>query len=114
MKRPKKLPPMNSYAFTTGLLRWLVVTAVLLALSLLFGVWGYCYFEHMTLIDAVLNAAMLLGGMGPVDQLHSDGGKLFAAFYAIYSGLFLVVCGGVLMVPIFHRVLHVFHADDDD
>jgi hypothetical protein len=65
----------------------------------------------MPWIDAFLNASMILGGMGEIDILHTIGGKLFAAFYAIYSGIFLVVCGGLLLVPIFHRILHRFHAD---
>jgi hypothetical protein len=65
----------------------------------------------MAWIDALVNASMLLGGMGPVDALHTDGGKIFASFYAIYCGIFLIVCGGVLLVPVFHRVLHKFHGE---
>lgn len=91
--------------------RWLGLTLFLLALSLAAGVIGYRHFEHMQWIDALLNAAMILGGMGEIDTLHTTGGKLFAAFYAIYSGIFLVACGGLLLVPVFHRVLHRFHAD---
>jgi len=72
----------------------------------------YVYFEHLPLVDATLNASMILGGMGPVDAMKTNGGKLFASFYALYSGLFLVIVGGLLLVPIFHRVLHVFHQED--
>lgn len=98
-------------AFTVRMLHWIGITILLLLASLVAGVAGYCYFERMTLIDSLLNAAMILGGMGEIDTLHTTGGKIFAAFYAIYSGIFLVVCGGLLLVPVFHRVLHHFHAD---
>lgn len=104
-------PVISRRAFAERVLKWLFVTIGLLLVSLLMGVIGYRYFEHMPWIDALLNAAMLLGGMGEIDALHTLGGKLFAAFYAIYSGVFLVFCGGLLLAPFFHRVLHHFHAD---
>ena len=68
------------------------------------------------IIDALLNASMLLGGMGPVDPLHTIGGKLFASFYALYSGVVFLVVAGVLFAPLFHRFLHRFHLalDDED
>jgi hypothetical protein len=90
---------------------WLLATLVLLLMSLYAGVLGYRYFEGMPWIDALLNASMILGGMGEVDALKTDGGKLFASIYALYSWLFQVVCGGLLLIPVFHRVLHRFHAD---
>jgi hypothetical protein len=65
----------------------------------------------MDWLDALLNASMILGGMGPVDTLHTDGGKWFASFYALYSGLFFIICGGLLLAPVFHRILHHFHAE---
>lgn len=78
-------------------------------LSLLVGVFGYRYTENMAWIDAVLNAAMIAGGMGPVAPLETVGGKLFASFYAVYSGLFLIVITGFMLAPIFHRVMHKFY-----
>lgn len=104
--------PISQAAFAGRMLKWLLATICLLLLSLLMGVLGYRYFESMPWIDALLNAAMLLGGMGEVTALNTVGGKLFAAFYAVYSGIFLVICGGLLLVPVFHRVLHRFHADE--
>lgn len=98
-------------AFARRILHWLVFTTVAIAASLTLGVGGYHYTEQMPWLDALLNASMILGGMGPVDPLHTSAGKLFASFYAIYSGLFLIICGGLFLVPIFHRVLHHFHAD---
>lgn len=108
----KTKQPISNKAFLRRMLLWLGVTFLIFALSLGVGSFGYAYFEKMPVIDAFLNASMILGGMGPVDVLKTNGGKLFASFYAIYSGLFLVVVGGLLLVPIFHRVLHLFHADD--
>ena len=103
--------PISTKAFAGRMVRWLVLTLLLIGVSLAIGVLGYRYFESMPWIDALLNAAMILGGMGEIDTLHTTAGKLFAAFYALYSGIFLVVCGGLLLVPVFHRVLHRFHAD---
>jgi hypothetical protein len=111
MLEHRSRPPLSKAKFAGRMLRWFLATACLLMISLLVGVLGYHYFEAMAWIDALLNAAMILGGMGPVDALHTPEGKLFASFYAIYCGIFLVVCGGVLLVPIFHRVLHHFHAE---
>jgi hypothetical protein len=77
--------------------------------------WGYQSIEGMAPIDAFLNSAMLLGGMGPVDPpLHTEAGKLFAGFYAIGCGLILILATGVILAPVLHRVLHALHVDDDD
>lgn len=111
MLEHKSIKPISNTAFVRRMAFWLTITFGLLLGSLLVGVAGYRYFEGMRMIDAILNAAMILGGMGEIDTLKTDGGKLFAACYAIYSGIFLVVCGGLLLVPVFHRVLHRFHAD---
>ena len=103
---------ISKSAFAARMARWLGVTLAIIFVSLMIGVLGYRGFEGMAWIDALLNAAMILGGMGEVDALHTVGGKLFAAFYALYSGILLVVCGGLLLVPVFHRVLHHFHAEN--
>lgn len=75
------------------------------------GVLGYHGFEHLPWIDSLLNAAMILGGMGPINALHTVGGKLFASCYALFSGLLFVVTAGVLFAPVIHRFLHHFHAE---
>lgn len=90
------------------------IVMVLLVLSLAVGMAGYMYFERLEWRDAFLNASMLLGGMGPVDPPDSDGGKLFAGFYALYAGLFIIVAAGVLLSPILHRLMHRFHLDVDE
>jgi len=82
---------------------------LLVACSLALGMGGYMYFEHMPWRDAFVNAAMLLGGMGPVDQLKTDAGKVFAGVYALYCGLVFLVVAGMLLAPVAHRILHRFH-----
>jgi hypothetical protein len=89
---------------------WFGVTVVGLAI----GMAGYALTEGMSLIDAFVNAAMILSGMGPVSELKSAGGKLFAGLYALFSGLFIVVATGFLLAPVLHRVLHALHVDDED
>jgi hypothetical protein len=66
----------------------------------------------MPWVDALLNAAMILGGMGPVDTLHTAAGKVFASFYALFSGMIFLVAAGVLVAPVAHRFLHRLHLDD--
>ena len=78
----------------------------LIAVSLLVGMAGYHLLEGLSWIDAFLNAAMLLGGMGPVNAPASYGGKLFAGLYALYCGLVVIVVAGVLLAPVAHRLLH--------
>ena len=80
--------------------------------SLLLGMAGYVYFESLSWLDAFLNAAMLLGGMGPVNLPQTPNGKLFAGFYALYSGLVFLGVAGILFAPVVHRLLHKFHFDE--
>ena len=89
----------------------LLAAATVIALSLLIGILGYRFTEGMDWLDAFLNASMILGGMGPVDTLHSVAGKLFAGFYALYSGLVLIGVAGLLLAPFMHRLLHRFHLE---
>lgn len=87
--------------------------AILITLiSLLIGILGYHNFENLNWIDSLLNASMILGGMGPVDTLQTKAGKLFASFYALFSGVIFLVATGILTAPIFHRFLHRFHIED--
>ena len=85
------------------------LAAVLVGLSLLIGMWGYEHYEHLPWRDAFLNTAMLLGGMGPVDPLRSNGGKLFAGIFALYAGVVFLVVAGLFLVPVIHRIAHLFH-----
>src|SRR5471030_2935773 len=86
---------------------WMVLTIIGLAI----GIAGYAAFEGMSFVDAYVNAAMILSGMGPVGELKTTGGKVFAGSYAILSGLIIVIATGFILAPIFHRVLHRFHVE---
>ncbi len=79
--------------------------------GLAIGIAGYATFEGMSLIDAFVNAAMILSGMGPLGELKTTAGKIFAGSYAIFSGLIIVIATGIVLAPIFHRVLHHFHVE---
>jgi hypothetical protein len=87
----------------------LAFAAVLAALFL--GVSGYHWIEGLPWVDSILNAAMILGGMGPVAELHTTAGKLFAAAYALFSGLMFIMVAGLLFAPVIHRFLHIFHLE---
>lgn len=81
--------------------------------SMLVGTLGYHIFGHEQWIDALLNAAMLLGGMGQVGEVAGTGGKLFAAFFALYSGLLLIAVTTIVLAPVLHRILHRIHVERD-
>ncbi len=107
--------PLLSYrAFLLRLARHGGIALALVAGSLGIGMLGYHFFEGLSWLDALVNASMLLGGMGPVNPLQTTAGKLFASFYALYSGLIFLVVAGVLFVPVFHRFLHHFHIEEID
>lgn len=101
-------------AFAARMARSFGVVACVAFGSLLLGTAGYCYFGELTPIDGLLNAAMILTGMGPVDRMTSTGGKLFSSFYALYSGVAFLSIMAVLTAPIFHRILHKFHLEEDE
>jgi hypothetical protein len=86
---------------------WLALTVV----GLVIGMAGYAEFEDMSLADAYVNAAMILSGMGPLGELKTTAGKIFAGSYAIFSGLVIVIATGFVLAPIFHRILHRFHVE---
>jgi hypothetical protein len=86
---------------------------LILLVSIVNGMAGYQYFAQLSWRSAFLNSAMLLGGMGPVDAPHTDGGKLFAGLYALYAGLVFIVVAGLILVPLVHRVMYKFHWADD-
>jgi len=85
----------------------------LMLVSLMLGMAGYQYFEQFPWRDAFLNAAMLMGGMGPVDAPRTDGGKWFPRLYALYAGLILLVAAVLVVTPVVHRVMHRFHWEKD-
>jgi hypothetical protein len=86
----------------------------LVAVSLLIGIAGYHGFEGLAWIDAFLNASMILSGMGPLFSPVTRAGKLFAGFYALYSGLAVLIIAGIMFAPLIHRFLHRLHLDSED
>ena len=112
MYETKKERPLPRAKFMRRLLSHFLGALIVLVVSLVFGMWGYMFFEKLGWRDAFLNAAMLLGGMGPVNPPQTDGGKLFAGVYALYAGLVFIITAALLFTPILHRVLHKFHWDD--
>ena len=106
-------PLLNRRAFALRMSRSCGAAVLLIGLSLLGGMAGYRYIEGMEWIDAFANAPMILPGMGPFTPLQTSGGKLFAGFYALYSGLALIVATSLILAPIVHRMLHRFHSATD-
>ncbi len=92
----------------------MLLAAGVLLIALGIGILGYRLIAGLSWVDAVMNAAMILGGMGPVDPIATTGGKLFAAAYALFSGVVFLVAAGVLVAPLLHRVLHHFHLEIDE
>jgi hypothetical protein len=101
-------------AFLVRLAQHFLLTLGILALWLLLGVVGYMVLGHLRPVDAFLNAAMIAGGMGPVDLMPDDVAKIFAGTYAIVSGVVIIGAAGIVLAPIVHRVLHAVHLDEDD
>jgi hypothetical protein len=82
--------------------------------SLVIGIVGYHFLEGFPWIDSLLNASMILGGMGPVNPLQTNAGKVFASLYALFSGMIFLVITGLLFAPLFHRFLHHFHVQAEE
>lgn len=104
-------PLLSRRRFLRRFLKHAVAAAGLLLAALLLGVIGYRVTEHLAWIDSLLNAAMILGGMGEVDALRTTAGKLFASFYALFAGVLFLAVSGVLIAPLAHRLLHRFHLE---
>jgi hypothetical protein len=102
-------PLLSRAKFIRRVGRHLVVALLFIAVALGIGVVGYRYLGHLSWIDSLLNASMILGGMGPVDPLQSTAAKIFASCYALFSGLAFIGIAGVLLAPFAHRLLHRFH-----
>jgi hypothetical protein len=109
--RYEPLLPVRGYV--GRLVRSALTGLGLVVLSLAVGMLGYHHFEHLDWLDAFENAAMILSGMGPIEQPQSTGGKTFAGLYAIYSGFAVLIIAGLILQPVVHRGLHKFHLEQD-
>jgi hypothetical protein len=110
--RGSKLAP--THVFVNRLLRSIAFSSILIFATLGMGVLGYHHLAGLDWIDSLLNASMILGGMGPVDTLTSNQAKIFASVYALFCGLVLVGATGLVLSPILHRMLHRFQIDEED
>ena len=109
--RSKPLLPRKVYY--RRIARHAALGFLVIAVALGIGMTGYHFFEKLPWIDAFVNAAMILSGMGPVTTLQTDGGKIFAGCYALFSGLALIAILGIIFAPVVHRALHKFHLEDE-
>jgi len=107
----RTMPLLPRPAFFARLLRSFALAMVIVAICLGIGMFGYRHFENLSWIDAFANAAMILSGMGPLATLQSNGGKIFAGCYALFSGLAFITIIGVILAPVAHRFLHEFHLE---
>jgi len=108
----QKIAPAS--VFIKRLLIFIGFAILLILFALSIGIAGYHWIAGFSWVDALLNASMILGGMGPVDSLTSAGAKIFASVYALFSGLVFIAVMGIVFSPIVHRMLHKFHIDDRD
>ena len=103
------------HVFRRRMLRSGIVAAVVITVSLAIGVAGYHWIAGIpSWVDCIYNASMILGGMGPVAEMHGDAAKLFASAYAIFSGVVLLASVGLLLSPALHRLMHHFHVETDE
>ena len=107
-------PMISRSDFVRRLARFALVGFGIILGSWSVGTLGYHVLQGLDWLDSMLNAAMILGGMGPVDALTHPAAKVFASLYALYSGLVFLVVAGLLLAPIFHRFIHRFHVDLED
>lgn len=117
----KNEPLASDAKYRQRLLKYFCISLILLLFSLIIGTVGYWYFgqenvktDKPSWIDAFLCASMILTGMGPIGSIESDGGKIFSALYAIYSGVTFLSVMAIFFAPILHRFLHLLHIDEDD
>jgi hypothetical protein len=107
--RSKSLLPRGQ--FYARLARCIGISLGVIVVALGIGMAGYHVLEKMSWVDAFVNAAMILSGMGPVGNLNTDAGKIFAGCYALFSGLAFITSIGIVFAPLFHRFLHKFHLE---
>ena len=105
----KNQPVISQGAFISRQVRFALLSTTLILIFLVIGILGYMSLAHLNLVDAFLNAAMIMGGMGPVAVLTNNAAKIFAGVYALSCGIVLLVAVGIIMAPGLHRILHILH-----
>lgn len=110
-RRHERLAPLS--IFLKRVAASLLIAILLIAAALALGIVGYHWLAGFTWVDSLLEASMILGGMGPVNPLPTEAAKIFASLYALFSGLMFIGIMGVVLSPIVHRFLHKFHIAED-
>ena len=105
-------PLLTRRQFAFRLLRHGRIAGGVLLFSLVIGTIGFHWLALQEWIDAFLNSSMLLGGMGPIGEIKTTPGKLFASFYALYAGIVFIASSGILLAPVLHRILHKVHLEE--
>jgi len=111
-RKHEKLAPLS--VFVKRIAASVVMAGILIAVALFIGITGYHWIAGFDWVDSFLEAAMILGGMGPVNPLATTGANMFASGYALFSGLVFIAVMGIVLAPVTHRMLHKFHIDEDD
>ncbi len=112
MYENKNEPLATSKTFIVRVGKSIFISILLIILSLLIGVYGYVYFEKISFLDGLLNASMILSGMGPVKTDLTNAGKWFASFYALFSGVMFITNIGIILAPAIHRLFHRLHLEE--
>jgi len=111
-QKHQRIAPLS--VFIARLATFIGIAVLLILMALLLGIFGYHWIAGLSWVDALLNASMILGGMGPVNILTNTNAKIFASLYALFSGLVFIAVMGIVFSPIIHRILHKFHIDNED
>lgn len=111
-RKTQQILPLRQ--FLLRMIKYLLLASVLIVFSLGLGIMGYRILGHLSWIDSLHMASMILAGMGPVADMQTDSAKLFSSFYALYSGLVFLSLTAVILAPVIHRLLHVLHVEDEE
>jgi len=114
MYEHKTQPLLPKHLYIRRLIGHILIAVLVIFASLLIGIVGYHFTEGLPWLDSLLNASMILGGMGPVNELHTSGGKFFASFYSLFSGIIFLATVAILIAPVVHRFLHRLHLEAKD
>ena len=111
-RRHDQLAPRS--VFIKRVIAALAVALALILVALTIGISGYHFIAGFNWVDSLLEASMILGGMGPIKELPSDSAKVFASIYALFSGIIFIGVMGIVLAPVVHRIMHKFHVDEKD
>ena len=114
MYEHRSQPLLPKHLFLRRVAKHILLACGVIFGSLAIGILGYHLTDGLSWLDSLLNASMILGGMGPVDQIQTSGGKIFASFYALFSGIVFLVTAAILIAPVAHRFLHRLHLDGEE